>query len=139
MEVDILSPAQMKRGLLSCYQFLRWNSFDEVRQAFLAIQLCLTDLDWKEGRWIELTFMVGSFPASGEFQRMLSGLIARHGGRLVELRFCRGTKFVEVVAGIELRADRHQGVVTWAAVQPRVFDEVYAPVPLNYRPGGCGF
>jgi len=157
-EADILSPAQVKRWLLSCYRPMRWDDLEEVGHAFKEIDLCLRQMDFKEmeGR-LEVRFYANRITT--DFHAELYRIVSRHGGQLVDYRVevennvrrlqldlintmeYRGPQQIEVVAYIippnaRPRSRFHQALAVEAAQFARVFGHAHHPVFIGHRNQG---
>jgi len=157
---DILSPAQVKRWLLSCYRPIHWHDLCEVGTAFKEIDLCLRRINFNdEAGYLELRFYADRIGTYEELHAGLYRIAKRHGGQLVDYRVevernvqrlqvdvlhtmdYRGPEYIEVIVRVIPPSPRpttiyRQIMVARAAEHARVFGQGRYPLVVDYRPQG---
>lgn len=85
MTVDIPTREQAKRWLLQCYRPIRWDSLEDVGEAFREVDLVLANMDFRvmEGT-IEFRFIANRL--TEETYAHFDRITRRHGGQVVDIR-----------------------------------------------------
>lgn len=160
-ETDILSPAQVKRWLLSCYRPIRWDSLEEVgeafSEAFREADLVLANMDFREMEGtIEFRFIANRL--TEETYAHVERITRRYGGQLADIRCTvehqvrslgfgheafqfRGPSKASVTAVVRPPGSQPRGLfgeamAAGAARFARVFGQRHRPVVIDYRNQG---
>jgi hypothetical protein len=97
VNVDVPSPAQMKRWLLQCHRLIHWDQQDEVRGIYASIGLLLREMVFRpwEGLF-ELRFWVRENTDRTVLNHDIQRVTQQHGGRVCNWRVSYAKGFCEI-------------------------------------------